>query len=95
MVPYLPLPVLPLPQIWKGTQKASEHPLLDTPVAICSYISENAAPRLPALAVAAGGPCAIEAYGLGPEAYGRASGLQVGSGRLGHPASRLPVRGGD
>ncbi len=44
-----------LPQIWKGTQKASEHPLLDTPVAICSYISENAAPRLPALAVAAGG----------------------------------------
>ncbi|KAG2451137.1 hypothetical protein HYH02_004404 [Chlamydomonas schloesseri] len=41
-------------KIWKGTQKASEHPLLDTPVAICSYISENTAPRLPALAVAAG-----------------------------------------
>ncbi|KXZ45593.1 BBS1 protein [Gonium pectorale] len=41
-------------RIWKGTQKASEHPLLDTPVAICSYISENTAPRLPALAVAAG-----------------------------------------
>ncbi|GFR47769.1 hypothetical protein Agub_g9536 [Astrephomene gubernaculifera] len=41
-------------KVWKGTQKASEHQLLDTPVAICSYISENTAPRLPALAVAAG-----------------------------------------
>ncbi|PNH05290.1 Bardet-Biedl syndrome 1 protein [Tetrabaena socialis] len=41
-------------KIWKGTAKASEHPLLDTPVAICSFISENTAPRLPALAVAAG-----------------------------------------
>lgn len=42
------------PQVWRGTQKASEHALLDTPVAICSYISELSAPRLPALAVAAG-----------------------------------------
>ncbi|GFR47660.1 hypothetical protein Agub_g9403 [Astrephomene gubernaculifera] len=41
-------------KVWKGTQKASEFLLLDTPVAICSYISENTAPRLPALAVAAG-----------------------------------------
>ncbi len=41
-------------QVWKGTQKQSEHALLDTPVAISSFISDNAAPRLPALAVAAG-----------------------------------------
>ncbi|KAG2484587.1 hypothetical protein HYH03_016628 [Edaphochlamys debaryana] len=41
-------------KIWKGTTKASEHPLLDTPVAITSFISDNAHPRLPALAVAAG-----------------------------------------
>lgn len=41
-------------KVWKGTQKASEHALLDTPVAICSFISETTAPRLPALAVAAG-----------------------------------------
>ncbi|EFJ41176.1 Bardet-Biedl syndrome protein 1 [Volvox carteri f. nagariensis] len=41
-------------KVWKGTQKASEHQLLDTPVAICSFISDNSQPRLPALAVAAG-----------------------------------------
>lgn len=34
--------------------KASEHALLDTPVAITSFISEATNPRLPSLAVAAG-----------------------------------------
>lgn len=41
-------------QVWNGTQKQSDHVLLDTPVAITSFISETAAPRLPSLAVAAG-----------------------------------------
>lgn len=41
-------------QVWKGTAKASEHALLDVPVALTSFITETAAPRLPTLAVAAG-----------------------------------------
>lgn len=41
-------------QVWKGTAKASEHALLDVPVAITSFITDTAAPRLPTLAVAAG-----------------------------------------
>ena len=40
--------------MWKGTQKASDHALLDTPVAITSFVSEATSPRLPSLAVAAG-----------------------------------------
>eukprot|EP00878_Enallax_costatus_P030621 GHUV01033376.1.p1 GENE.GHUV01033376.1~~GHUV01033376.1.p1 ORF type:complete len:175 (-),score=36.61 GHUV01033376.1:811-1335(-) len=41
-------------QVWKGTAKASEHQLLDVPVAITSFRTETAQPRLPTLAVAAG-----------------------------------------
>lgn len=41
-------------QVWKGTAKASEHALLDVPVAVTSFITETAAPRIPTLAVAAG-----------------------------------------
>jgi Bardet-Biedl syndrome 1 protein len=41
-------------QVWKGTAKASEHALLDVPVAITSFITDGPAPRLPTLAVAAG-----------------------------------------
>lgn len=41
--------------MWKGTQKVSEHTLLDTPVAITSfYAADGSPPRLPTLAVAAG-----------------------------------------
>jgi Bardet-Biedl syndrome 1 protein len=40
--------------VWKGTQKQSEHALLDTPVAITSFISESTGNRQPNLAVAAG-----------------------------------------
>ncbi|KAF6257953.1 bardet-biedl syndrome 1 protein [Scenedesmus sp. NREL 46B-D3] len=41
-------------KVWKGTAKASEHALLEAPVAITSFITDGAAPRLPTLAVAAG-----------------------------------------
>ncbi|KAJ9510374.1 hypothetical protein QJQ45_015847 [Haematococcus lacustris] len=41
-------------KVWKGTQKQSDHTLLDTPVAITSFISDTTPPRLPSLAVAAG-----------------------------------------
>eukprot|EP00879_Flechtneria_rotunda_P025766 GHRR01027411.1.p1 GENE.GHRR01027411.1~~GHRR01027411.1.p1 ORF type:complete len:329 (+),score=99.63 GHRR01027411.1:210-1196(+) len=41
-------------KVWKGTQKASEHALLDAPVAITSFIADASQPRLPTLAVAAG-----------------------------------------
>eukprot|EP00878_Enallax_costatus_P007416 GHUV01007766.1.p1 GENE.GHUV01007766.1~~GHUV01007766.1.p1 ORF type:complete len:464 (+),score=128.94 GHUV01007766.1:2271-3662(+) len=41
-------------KVWKGTAKASEHQLLDVPVAITSFRTETAQPRLPTLAVAAG-----------------------------------------
>lgn len=40
--------------MWKGTQRASEHALLDTPVALVAFVPDAAPPRLPALAVAAG-----------------------------------------
>lgn len=46
---------IPHIQVWKGTHKASEHALLDVPVALTSFVSDAAPPRLPALAVAAGG----------------------------------------
>ncbi|GAX73330.1 hypothetical protein CEUSTIGMA_g784.t1 [Chlamydomonas eustigma] len=41
-------------KVWKGTQKAADHALLDAPVAIASFVSELTAPRLPSLAVASG-----------------------------------------
>jgi Bardet-Biedl syndrome 1 protein len=41
-------------QVWKGTVKASEHTLLDDPVAITSFIADRSQPRVPTLAVAAG-----------------------------------------
>lgn len=41
-------------KVWRGTQKVSDHQLLDEPVAITSFISEQTAQRLPSLAVAAG-----------------------------------------
>ena len=40
-------------QVWAGTQKLSEHALIDTPVAIASFISDTST-RQPSLAVAAG-----------------------------------------
>lgn len=39
--------------MWSGIQKEPEHNLLDAPVAITSFNSENN-PKLPSLAVAAG-----------------------------------------
>lgn len=44
----------PPPQVWKGTQRASEHALLDTPIALTSFLPDAAPPRVPVLAVAAG-----------------------------------------
>jgi len=41
-------------KVWKGAQKMSEHSLLDTPVAIASYIAEASPTRVVSLAVAAG-----------------------------------------
>lgn len=41
-------------QVWKGTQRASEHALLDTPVALVAFVPDVAPPRAAALAVAAG-----------------------------------------
>jgi Bardet-Biedl syndrome 1 protein len=41
-------------QVWKGTQKASELQLQDAPVAVCAFLPDLSAPRLPTLAVAAG-----------------------------------------
>lgn len=43
-----------LMQVWKGTTKASEHALVEAPVAITSSITDSTAPRVPTLAVAAG-----------------------------------------
>lgn len=42
-------------KVWKNTAKASEHALLEAPVAIVSFVSENTQPRLPSMAVAAAG----------------------------------------
>ena len=41
-------------QVWKGTQLASEHALLDVPCAIASFYADAQSPRIPALAVAIG-----------------------------------------
>eukprot|EP00775_Hariotina_reticulata_P003766 gene3766-4025_t len=41
-------------KVWKGTVKASEHTLLDDPVAITSFMADRSQPRVPTLAVAAG-----------------------------------------
>ncbi|WIA09492.1 hypothetical protein OEZ85_008892 [Tetradesmus obliquus] len=41
-------------KVWKGTAKASEHALVEAPVAITSFITDSTAPRVPTLAVAAG-----------------------------------------
>lgn len=41
-------------KVWKGTQKVSEQELLDVPVAMTSFIPDNATPKLPALAIASG-----------------------------------------
>lgn len=41
-------------KVWKGTHRASEHGLLDTPIALTSFLPDPTPPRLPALAVAAG-----------------------------------------
>lgn len=43
------------PQVWKGTQRASEHALLESPVALTSFVPDPTPPRVPALAVAGGG----------------------------------------
>ncbi|KAL3141002.1 Bardet-Biedl syndrome 1 protein, variant 2 [Trebouxia sp. C0010 RCD-2024] len=41
-------------KVWKGTQLASEHALLDIPCAITSFYADAQSPRIPALAVAVG-----------------------------------------
>ncbi len=41
-------------QVWKGTQLASEHELLDVPCAIASFYTDSQSPRIPSLAVAVG-----------------------------------------
>eukprot|EP00947_MAST-08B_sp_MAST-8B-sp1_P003262 g3262.t1 len=41
-------------KIYKGTQVISEHALLDSPVAICSFLADDHRPRCPAVAVASG-----------------------------------------
>jgi Bardet-Biedl syndrome 1 protein len=41
-------------KVWKGTQKQSDNTLLDTAVAITSFISDTTSPRIPFLAVASG-----------------------------------------
>jgi Bardet-Biedl syndrome 1 protein len=41
-------------QVWKGTAKASEHALVEVPVAITSFVTDGPAPRIPMLSVAAG-----------------------------------------
>lgn len=47
-------PPVPLPcQVWNGSTKEPEHSLLDAPVAITSFFSEQNA-KLPSLAVASG-----------------------------------------
>mmetsp|Transcript_11120 Transcript_11120/g.38624 ORF Transcript_11120/g.38624 Transcript_11120/m.38624 type:complete len:635 (+) Transcript_11120:151-2055(+) len=39
-------------KVWKGTSLASEHTLMDAPVAVCTFYSDHKQPRVPALAVA-------------------------------------------
>ena len=41
-------------QVWKGTQMASEHTLVDIPSAATSFYADDQTPRIPALAVAVG-----------------------------------------
>mmetsp|Transcript_7059 Transcript_7059/g.25118 ORF Transcript_7059/g.25118 Transcript_7059/m.25118 type:complete len:582 (-) Transcript_7059:34-1779(-) len=41
-------------RVYSGTSVASEHTLLDLPVALCSFYTDLSAPRMPALAVASG-----------------------------------------
>jgi Bardet-Biedl syndrome 1 protein len=50
----VPAAALLLMQVWKGTTKASEHALVEAPVAITSFVTDGPAPRVPTLAVAAG-----------------------------------------
>jgi Bardet-Biedl syndrome 1 protein len=50
----MPAPHASANQIWKGTHRISDHALLDTPVALTSFIPDATPPRTPALAVAAG-----------------------------------------
>jgi Bardet-Biedl syndrome 1 protein len=45
---------LNIPQVWRGSQRLSEHALLDTPVALASFIPDASYPRLASLAVASG-----------------------------------------
>jgi Bardet-Biedl syndrome 1 protein len=52
-------------QVWKGTARASEHALLEPPVALTSFVPDGPPPRSTVLAVAAG--CHVYMYrGLRP-----------------------------
>ena len=41
-------------KVYKGTSVISEHQLLDQPVALCVFYTDNSVPRAPAIGVAAG-----------------------------------------
>ena len=41
-------------RVFKGTRQASEHPLVDVPVAVCGFYMDEKKPRVPAVGVASG-----------------------------------------